>query len=102
MASAEAHASLLQQLQSERLATLARSARAMERALAELAAAPPERREEAFAEAAERLWIAIIEREAMGLTLHQTFFEAYQVPADVRLRMGPRRVPGARALRRGS
>jgi hypothetical protein len=100
MAKAEVQESIVRELQSERAATLARAARALEQALAELEAAAPERREDAFAEAAERLWCVVVQREAIGVLRHDTLFEAYRVPYEVRLRMGPRRVPGARVRRR--
>lgn len=100
MASPEVQESIVRELQSERAATLARAARALEKALAELASAPPERRDDAFAEAAERLWCVVVQREAIGVLRHEPLFEAYRVPYEVRLRMGPRRVPGARVRRR--
>lgn len=100
MAKAESHEAIVREIQSERAATLARAARGLERALAELEAAPPERRADAFAEAAERLWCVVVQREAMGLLRHETLYETYRVPRDVRLYMGPRRVAGARVARR--
>ncbi len=95
MSNVDAQEAVLREIQSEKASTLARAARGLEQALAELADAPPERRDDALAEAAERLWCVVVQREAMGVLRHETLFEAYKVPWDVRLRMGPRRVPGA-------
>ena len=100
MAKAEVQESIVRELQSERAATLARAARALEQALVELKAASPERRADAFAEAAERLWCVVVQREAIGVLRHEPLFETYRVPHEVRLRMGPRRVPGAKVHRR--
>ncbi|HSM91980.1 MAG TPA: DUF6665 family protein [Anaeromyxobacteraceae bacterium] len=93
MSKVDAQESIVREIQSEKAATLARAARGLERALAELEAAPPERRPEAFAEAAERLWCVVVQREAMGVLRHETLYETYRVPREVRLRMGPRRTP---------
>jgi len=93
MPTPDAQEAILREIQSEKAATLARAARGLERALAELEAATPERRSEAFAEAAERLWCLVVQREAMGVLRHETLFETYRVPREVRLHMGPRRAP---------
>jgi len=50
------------------------------------------RRLELLEEAAERVFFVIIQREAMKLTALEHFFETYGVPADVRARLGPKRV----------
>jgi hypothetical protein len=40
--------------------------------------------------AAERVHFVLIQREAMKLTWPETFFEDYEVPAEVRARLGRR------------
>ncbi len=42
------------------------------------------------AEAGEALWFLIVQREAIGLRRHGALYRFYEVPADVRLRMGPK------------
>jgi hypothetical protein len=42
-------------------------------------------------EAAERVHFVLIQREAMKLSGHETFFEDYGVPDEVRARLGRRR-----------
>jgi len=49
------------------------------------------RRAELLAEAAERVYFVIIQREAMKLPVYDDFFENYEVPAEVRARLGPKR-----------
>jgi hypothetical protein len=49
------------------------------------------RRSELLDEAAERVYFVVIQREAMKLSGYQEFFEDYEVPAEVRARLGPRR-----------
>src|SRR5262245_47025488 len=46
---------------------------------------------ELVAVAAERVYFVIIQREAMQLPHHEGFFEVYEVPDEVRTRLGPRR-----------
>ena len=41
--------------------------------------------------AAERVYFVIIQREAMKLSRDEHFFEHYEVPDEVRTRLGPRR-----------
>jgi len=50
------------------------------------------RRSELLEEAAERVFFVIIQREAMKLSGYEHFFETYGIPADVRARLGPKRV----------
>lgn len=57
------------ELQQERVSALARTADKMEAALEALAANPGSR--ELFAEAAERVWYYVIQREAMGWRDHR-------------------------------
>jgi hypothetical protein len=49
------------------------------------------RRSELLDEASERVYFVVIQREAMKLSGYQEFFEDYEVPAEVRARLGPRR-----------
>jgi hypothetical protein len=49
------------------------------------------RRAALLAEAAERVYYVVVQREAMRMSSGRAFFAAYGVPDDVRLRMGPRR-----------
>ena len=48
-------------------------------------------RSELLEDAAERVYFVIIQREAMKLLGPEEFFEDYEVPAEVRARLGPRR-----------
>jgi hypothetical protein len=50
-----------------------------------------ERRSELLEDAVERVYFVIIQREAMKLLCSEAFFEDYEVPAEVRMRLGPRR-----------
>lgn len=49
------------------------------------------RRFELLDEAAERVYFVVIQREAMKFSGCEKFFEDYEVPAEVRGRLGPRR-----------
>jgi hypothetical protein len=99
MASYEANEAVRKQIIGEQTSALALSMRTLEAALVELAEAAPEVRWDALAEAAERLWFVIVQREAMGLLRHDVLYEVLRVPAEVRLRMGPR-ARGRRLRRR--
>lgn len=100
-------ASVEEELHGERARALGRSARALEEALAALSGAgggaPAARvrgairgREELLLDAAERLWFAVIQREAVGLLRHDEFLRELRVPAEVIRRMGPRPRPAGR------
>lgn len=91
------------ELQGEKANALKAAIAALEDALAALRTAdaalaapgvPPPglaaRRHDLFAEAAERLWWLVVQREAMGLVHHDIFLEALAVPRAVRRAMGPR------------
>jgi hypothetical protein len=92
------------ELQAERANALAISSDRLQAALAEfaraeaaLAAAAPgdrarllEERMLRRAEAAERLWFVMVQREAIGLAQHEAVTRIYQVPAEVRQHAGPR------------
>lgn len=93
---------LEQELVAERASTLRVAFLALERALGELGdaeralaagadAAVAARRDELFAEAAERLWSLLVQREALGLFHHQDVLDVLRVPPAVHLAMGPRR-----------
>jgi len=49
------------------------------------------RRSELLEDAAERVYFVIIQREAMKLLCSEEFFEDYEIPDDVRTRLGPKR-----------
>ena len=51
------------------------------------------RRSELLEYAAERVYFVVIQREAMKLLCSDEFFEGYEIPAEVRARLGPR--PGS-------
>jgi hypothetical protein len=48
------------------------------------------RRVDLLAEAAERVYNVVVQREAMQMTGQQQFFADFGVPDEVRLRLGPR------------
>lgn len=48
------------------------------------------RRADLLAEACERLWFFIIQREICGLRRHHDVFEIYAVPREVQIGMGPK------------
>jgi hypothetical protein len=48
------------------------------------------RRSDLLAEAAERVYFVVIQREAMKLAWYDEFFEDYGVPDEVKTRVGPR------------
>src|SRR5579871_5646419 len=50
-----------------------------------------ERRLELFEEACERVYFVVIQREALELPCFEGFFEDYEIPDEVRTRMGPKR-----------
>jgi len=49
------------------------------------------RRNELIDDAAERVYFVVIQREAMNLPCFVEFFEDYEIPEEVRTRLGPRR-----------
>jgi hypothetical protein len=49
------------------------------------------RRSELLEDAGERVYFVVIQREAMKLPCFEEFFEDYEVPDEVRTRLGPRR-----------
>jgi phosphoribosyl-ATP pyrophosphohydrolase len=92
MASEQTHAEIDKQIRSEKAHALQRAFEALEATVAELErAATTGRRAELVAEAGERLWFLVIQREAMGLTRHDVVYEMLRIPGEVRYAMGPRR-----------
>lgn len=98
----DAHDLIARGLQAERASALARTAERLEAALAEYAAAAAAcaadpttaavgRRRRALAQAGERLWYYVIQREAVGLRRHDDALEHLEVPREVRAAMGPAR-----------
>ena len=49
------------------------------------------RRSELLEEAAERVYFVVIQREAMKLSGYEEFFANYEIPNEVRTRLGRRR-----------
>src|SRR5262245_49004867 len=49
------------------------------------------RRSELLEEAAERVHFVLIQREAMNLSGHESFFEDYEVPHEVKMQLGKSR-----------
>lgn len=84
----------------ERAASIGRCAARMEEALAALRAfdgrggAPA--RDDLLAEAAERVWFYVVQRESLGWYDHDQAIALYEIPAEVLARLGPRRVPTPR------
>src|ERR1041385_8768595 len=48
-------------------------------------------RAELFSDAAERVWFFIIQREAMKLPYYEELFAEFEIPDNVRRRMGPKK-----------
>lgn len=91
MASGAAHEAVRREILGEKTSALSTAIRALESALAAIGRARPEERREAVAEAGERLWYVVVQREAMGLHRHDILYEILAVPGEVRGAMGPRR-----------
>jgi hypothetical protein len=91
----ETHAAIQKEIRAEKAGALARAIEALEAALVDLARLEPAAaaavRAERVAVAGERLWFAVIQREAMGLLRHDVLFDVLRVPPEVRRAMGPRR-----------
>lgn len=83
----------------EKAAALSHATHLLEEALYDLGHAPPERREHVLAEAAERFWCLIVQREAIGITHHEDLVEVLSVPGEVMARMGLRAFSGGRPTR---
>jgi len=99
VAQGDANAAIEKEIRSEKAGALARALEALEAALEALArfdAAPragpvAALRADLVADAGERLWFLVIQREAMGLMRHDVVYEVVRVPVEVRRAMGPRR-----------
>jgi hypothetical protein len=88
---------LERELVGERAAALGRIAAGMEKAIDDLRqfdAAPggdPAERADLVAIAAERVWFYVVQRESLGWYRHEDALRFYGVPAELIVRMGPRR-----------
>jgi len=102
VAQGDANAAIEKEIRSEKAGALARALEALEAALEALEAlarfdAAPRAgpaaaiRADLVADAGERLWFLVIQREAMGLMRHDVVYEVVRVPVEVRRAMGPRR-----------
>lgn len=97
MSTSETHAEIQKQILGEKVGALQRAVEALEAALAQLArhdddaSGPQGERSQLVAQAGERLWFVVIQREAMGLLRHDVVHDVLHVPAEVRRAMGPRR-----------
>jgi hypothetical protein len=83
----------------EKVQSLSHATHQLEEALLDLSRVPADRREHVLAEAAERYWCLIVQREAIGITHHEDLIEVLQIPADVRARMGLRAIVSGRPSR---
>lgn len=81
------------EMMAESAQNLGHAARELRAALDRLADAPSGAadRSTLLAEAGERLWYLVVQREACGLRDTEVLMRDYRVPAEVRLRMGMRR-----------
>jgi hypothetical protein len=61
------------------------------RALREFDQAGAGQRSELLAEAAERVWFFLVQREAMRLPFYKTIFADFEIPPEVQARIGPKR-----------
>jgi hypothetical protein len=97
MMAADRFGALERELAGERALALGRVAAAMEKALEELRQLDaegqddPAARAELVAIAAERVWFYVVQRECLGWYRHEDALRFYEVPAELILRMGPRR-----------
>jgi hypothetical protein len=88
---------LTYELNAERAASLGAAARKMEAAIAALRAFDAGdrptgvTRADLVADAAERVWYYVVQRDALGWHDHTFAFATYDVPAELIARMGPRR-----------
>lgn len=94
---ADRFGALERELVGERAAALGRVAAGMEKALEDLrqfdrdGGADPAARAELVSIAAERVWFYVVQRESLGWYRHEEALRFYGVPAELILRMGPRR-----------
>jgi hypothetical protein len=81
---------LLAEIQAEKASAYFARIRTMQAALARLAESGSQDRAELFAEAAEQAWFFMIQREAMKLPYYDEVFKDFDIPDEVRRRMGPK------------
>jgi hypothetical protein len=97
MMAGDRFAALERELVGERAVALGRVAAGMEKALDDLrrfdaeGQVDPAARAELCAIAAERVWFYVVQRESLGWYRHEDALDFYRVPAELILRMGPRR-----------
>ena len=63
----------------------------MQAALREFDQSAAGQRSELLAEAAERVWFFLVQREAMRLPFYKTIFADFEIPPEVQARIGPKR-----------
>ena len=51
-----------------------------------------DRREQLMAEAAEQVWFFVNQREAMKMHYYEEMFADFEIPEEVRRRMGPKKM----------
>lgn len=94
----EAFNPLREEILQEQASALAHTTRRLERALGRLSAldeaAPTSEREACLDAAGEAVWSFVVQREACGLRNTEAVLRHYQVPPEVRLRMGVARKRG--------
>ncbi len=80
---------------SESASSLGHQGRKAEKALAALAAASPETRAAALAEAGEVVWAYFVQRELCGLRDHRLIIREMGIPSEVLTRLGaaPKQTP---------
>jgi hypothetical protein len=97
-------ASVEQEIVAEKAASLGRAGERLQAAMEALARVDAEiaagaaglagRRQELRADAAEKLWFLIVQREAIGLGHHEGIYHFYRVPRELRAAAGPRKRRG--------
>ena len=93
------YATLEYEIAQERASALGRLGRRLEAALAALAACPRTAssnrkiRDSLVEEAGYALWLFVVQREACGLNDSAQVMRTYEVPNEVRARMGPLAMP---------
>jgi hypothetical protein len=81
------------QIRQEKAAALQRIAARMEAALEALRTADRsdmKRRRDLLEDAAEAVWFYILQRESLGLRQNTRALDQYDIPGEVRARIGPR------------
>jgi hypothetical protein len=86
------------EIRQEKAAALHRIALRMETALEAFRKADPansDRRRDLLEEAAEAVWFYILQRESLGLRQNTKALDQFDVPGEIRARIGPRPIPRA-------